>query len=114
MVWRFVLQVLNIAHILNTFHADISAVVADQAAGRTTENAGRLVFFQDHLIIIQVDLQLITFRNIQGAAQFDGKYDSAQLINFSNDSSRFHVATLSFDLFQMLLNLYKQYTKSVQ
>lgn len=97
MVWRFIYTLLDIAHILNALHADISAMVADKTAGRTAENAGRFILLKNHFVIIQVNFQFIPFRNIQGAAQFNGKNNSAQLINSSNDTSRFHVATLPFD-----------------
>ena len=68
---------LNVVHFPDALHADISALVADQITGIGTENAGRLILLQDYFIIIQIDFQLVTNRNIQRTAQFDGKHDSA-------------------------------------
>lgn len=88
--------ILYFIHILNTFHADISAPVGYQSAGGSAENAGGFIFFQDHFVIIQVDLQFIPFGDIQSSAKLDWKNDPAQLIYFTNNSGRFHVIHLSF------------------
>jgi hypothetical protein len=68
---------LNLAHLFDAVHADISALVGNQAAGCGTKNAGGLILFQNHLVIIQVDLQFVPLRNIQCAPQFNGKNNPA-------------------------------------
>ena len=52
--------------------ADVSSVVTHQITGGRTKNTRGFILLKNHLIIIQVDLQLITNRNIQRTAQFNG------------------------------------------
>lgn len=81
---------------MNTVHTNISAVIAYQIAGTSTEYARWLIFLQHDLIIIQIYFQLILLYNIQGTAKLNRQNDSSQLINFTNDSSRFHLIPKSF------------------
>ena len=71
---------------LYAVHTDISAMVGYQIPHAGAKNAGWLVFSQNHFIIIQIDLQLIPFRDVQSAPKLYRKYNSPQFINFSNDT----------------------------
>ena len=70
--------------------AYILAMVLEQTVGRTTENAGGFELLKNDPVVIQVDLQLIPLRDIQGSPQFDWKNDPAQLVHLADDSCCFH------------------------
>ena len=70
--------------------ADVLSPVIGQAAGCAAEQASLLILLQDDPISIQIDLQRVSFLNIQGAAKLNRKHNSTQFIYFSNNSCCFH------------------------
>lgn len=58
-----------------------------------TEDTPILMLAQDHGIPIHINLQGILFRDVQCAPQLCGQDDSAKLVNFSNNTGRFHTNT---------------------
>ena len=80
-----------------TFLADIFPPVGNEPLLGRAEDAGGLVFLQDDAVILHEDLQLIPFRDVQGAAKFDRQDDTSQIVHFSNDPRRFHSCQLPSD-----------------
>ena len=60
--------------------------------GRTfyTSNAGLLELFKDNLIVLCVDFDSVLNSKVISSSKFDWQYYSAQFIDFSYDSCRFH------------------------
>jgi hypothetical protein len=69
--------------------ADVLAVEHDDVLGIVAEDTGGLILPQNDGRTIHVDLKGIFLRDVQGAAQLDGKHDTAQLINFPHNTGRF-------------------------
>ena len=67
-------------------HTYISTMVRNQIPYTGAENTRWLILFQNHFIIIQIDLQLIPLGNIQGAPKLYRKHNSPQFINFTNNT----------------------------
>lgn len=82
---------LNSGKVSDTILADLLAAVIRQASGRTAENTVRFMLTEDDLVTVQMNFQFVAFSNIQGSTKFNGKYDTAQLIHFSDDTCRFHI-----------------------
>lgn len=72
--------------VMDAIHTDIFSVIIYQIAGARTEDAGRLIFLQNDLILIQINLYLIPLCDIQRTTQLNGKYNSSQIIKFTNDT----------------------------
>ena len=81
-------------HIPDTLAANILSIIGNQLRPRSAEDAGRLVFLQNDAVILHVDLQLIPFRNIQCAPQFNGQYDSAKVVYLTDNACRLHIEQL--------------------
>ena len=62
--------------------------------GITAENASRFIFLQNDFVVVNKDFESVFFVDAEGSSQFDWQYDTAQFVNFSNDTCRFHVPFL--------------------
>ena len=60
------------------------------------ENAGRFIFLQQDGVPVYEDFNSLLAGKRKGFSDFDGKNDSSEVIDASDDSSRFHVITLPF------------------
>ena len=89
-------------------------MLAHQIPGRCAENTRRFIFFQDYFIIIQINFQFVPYGNIQRTPQFDRQNDSSQLIDLTDNSSRFQFQPLlsSLNLSSSIKTIdIKHYTK---
>ena len=68
----------------------------DYVSGITTESACGLILFQDDAIAVDVDLERIFVLQRQSPSQFAGKNNSAEFIEPSDKSGRFHGTLLNF------------------
>lgn len=93
----------NAVEIVDAFAADELTFILHQTLSRGAKYAVVLVFAEDDLLIFDKDLHLIMLCNIQRSSQFDGKDDSAQLIDLSNNTCRFHNQLNPFHLCVFLL-----------
>ena len=66
--------------------AYVFTLEVDHILGVVAENAGGLVLFQYNGGAVHIDLQRILFRDVQGAAQFDGQDDPPQFIYFAHNA----------------------------
>jgi hypothetical protein len=73
------------------------ALIADQLALEkvhitrvVAEDAGGMILLQDDLVAFRKDFEGILHGNIHGLAQFDGNYDSSQVVKLPYDTGRFH------------------------
>ena len=73
--------------------ADVLALVVDDVLRVVAEDAGRLILAQDDGLTIHEDLDAVFFLNAEGSSQLDGEHDTAKLVNFSNNTGRFHTNT---------------------
>ena len=85
-------------HCLDAFRADILSAERNDVLGTVTEDAGGLIFFHDDAGAIDVDLQAVSFCNIQRAAQFDGQDNAPQLVDLTHDTGRFNTCFIPFQL----------------
>ena len=96
---------LFILEFLETVGADVFAAEVDDILGIIAENTGGLVLFQDDGGSIYIDLQRVLFGDIQSATELDGKYDSAEFSDLSDNAGRVHSDT-SFLVPSMFSYLY--------
>ena len=87
--WGIKSELSALLECLDALGADILAAENDDIPGVITENAGGLIFFQNDGRSIHIDLQGVFLRDIQCTAQFDGKDDTAQLIDLPDNAGRF-------------------------
>ena len=64
--------------------------VVDDVFRVITEDAGRLILAQDDGLAIHENLDAVFFLDAEGSSQLDGEHDTAQLVNFSNNTCRLH------------------------
>lgn len=83
-----------LCHFADALLANIFSAIGNQASGRAAEDAGRLKLLQNDPVILHIDLQFVPFGNIQRTPQFNRQNDSSQIINFTNNTSRFHYGDL--------------------
>ena len=83
-------SMLVFSHFADAVLADILAAVGDQAAGGSAENTGGLELLQDDPVILHENFQFVALSNIQSPPQFDRQHDSAELIHFTDNTSRLH------------------------
>lgn len=70
--------------------ADILALEVDDILSIGAEDAGRLVLFQDNGIALSINLDGISFGDVQGPAELNRDDQSSEVVKLSNDTSRFH------------------------
>ena len=75
------------SELCNAVRADILALEADHILCIVAENAGRLIFAENNIISVNIYFQCIFLRDIQSAAHLDRQYNTAKLIDLTNDSS---------------------------
>ena len=73
-------------HFPDAVPADVFPVEVHKPSVRCAENAGRLKFAQNNPVPLHEDLQLIPLRNIQRAAQLNGKHDPSQVIHLADNT----------------------------
>ena len=83
-------------HFTDAFTAHILAAEGNQIPEGAAEHACRFKFLQNDPVVFHIDFQFVPFRDIQGTAQFNGQNNSAKLIHFSDNASRFHSSTPPF------------------
>ena len=70
--------------------ADALVLVQGDFLVAAAENAAGLMLSQNDRVALGIDLQRIAASHIQGLAQFDGQSDAAQIVDMSDNASRFH------------------------
>ena len=76
--------------------ADVLALVVDDVLRVVAEDAGRLILAQDDGLTIHEDLDAVLLLDTERSSQLDGKHDTAELVNFSNNTGRFHKSVLQY------------------
>lgn len=71
--------------------ADIFAFIINNFLCIRAENTGGFMLFEDNHVAFGVNFDRVSFRNIEGAAKFDGYYDSSEVIKFSDNTGGFQV-----------------------
>lgn len=66
--------------------ANVFAFVVDYVACVVAENASRLIFFEQDVIVVNKDLDRIFFVEVKCTSQLDRQNDSAQVVNSSDDA----------------------------
>ena len=89
------------SHFADALAADILLAEGNQTPGGAAENAGRLKLLQHDSVAFHEDFQFIPLGDVQGAADLNGQDNAAQIVNFSNNTSRLHMvfpltATVAF------------------
>jgi len=74
-----------------TFLAYVLAFVNDNILCVVTENAGWLILSQNNGIVVNIYLQRVLFRDIQGSAKLDWQYYTPEFIYFSYYACRFQI-----------------------
>ena len=66
--------------------ADVLALVVDNVLCVVAENAGRLIFLKDYLVVVGEYLKRVLFSNVHGLSDADREYDSSKLVYLANYS----------------------------
>ena len=83
--------------LLQAVFADQLILVSHNIPRIVAENAGRMVLFENDLVVLHKDFQCIAQADIHGPAQFNGNYDSAQIVQFADYPRRFQCYPLPND-----------------
>ncbi len=81
---------LEQANIMDAVLAYVFTFVMGHIFGVAAEDAGRLIFFQDYLVAVNIYFKRVPYLNIKGPPQLDRKDDTAKFINLANDTCGFH------------------------
>ena len=76
--------------LVNAVGADVLTSVLDDAFHVVAENAGCLIFAKNNILSFNIYLQCILLCDVQCAAHLYGEDYTAQLINLTDNSGRFH------------------------
>ena len=76
--------------LIEAIGADAFAVEEDDIVSVVAENAGGVIFLQNDAVVVGEDLDRVLYFNIHCFADLDGEDDSAQLVDLSDHSRRFH------------------------
>ena len=85
------------ANVFTLEHRDVLRAV--------TEDAGRLILLQHDGGSVNIDLQGVLLRDVQGSSQFDGQDDTPQFVYPAYNSSGFHLCSTSFLIWRSTLSL---------
>ena len=91
MLQKRFLESFSCLQVVETFFADELALVKLRVFSAAAENARRLVFFQYDGIFVYEDFNGILAGKRKILSDFDGKNDSSEVIDASDDSCGFHV-----------------------
>jgi len=75
-----------IIQFFNAIGTNVPAFVADNVSHAVTKYAGCLIFAEYNAVTLNINLQCVLFRNIKGAAHFNGQNNAPQLINLADNS----------------------------
>ena len=80
---------------------DLDAVLADQLALKignfisiSAEQTSGLILFEDNLSFVNENFNCVAILDVHGVSDFNGKNNSAEFIDFTNDTGGFHVLSL--------------------
>lgn len=65
-----------------TVSANVFAFVIDNVSSLVAENAGRLILFEQDVLIVNIDLDRILFVDVERASQLDRQNDSCLSCQF--------------------------------
>lgn len=74
-----------------TILTDVLIFVVHDVLGVPAEDAGGLIFAQNNGRAFHIDFQCVLLRNIKSTTKFDGKHDTTQFVNFSDNASGFQL-----------------------
>lgn len=83
-------SLVQLLELFQAVGADILALEVDDILSIGAEDAGRLVLFQDNGIALSINLDGISFGDVQGPAELNRDDQSSEVVKLSNDTSRFH------------------------
>ena len=63
-----------------------------QRLGSSAERAGVQLLRQHDLSVVDGDIDVIALADIEGPADLGGKHDTAEIVDFSADTGRFHAS----------------------
>ena len=78
------------AHFLKARAADLLSLEVGHAVRFSAEDAGRSVFFQDDLVILDEDLDAVLRAEVHHFSRLDGENDPPELVDRSDYSESFH------------------------
>lgn len=84
---------------------DALTVKENDIVGVVAENAGGMIFLKDDAVIVGEDLDRVLYLDVHRLADLDGENNSAQLVNFSDHTCRFHNWVCPFICYSNCLNV---------
>ncbi|EDS12178.1 hypothetical protein ANACOL_01021 [Anaerotruncus colihominis DSM 17241] len=78
---------VSVKQLLDTLGTDIPSFKVDDVRCTVTENACWFVLLQDDMAAININFQRILFVYVERAPKLDGKDNSAELVDLSDDAS---------------------------
>jgi len=90
----FVAQLLR--DFLDTGRTDIASLIGDDILCVAAEDTGRLILLENDGVILNKDFEWIPFADLECAAQFNGQDDTAEVIDFADDTGGFQGGFLLF------------------
>jgi hypothetical protein len=66
--------------------ADALSVKENDVVSISAENAGRLIFLKDYLVVVGEYLKRVLFSNVHGLSDADREHDSSKLVYLANYS----------------------------
>ena len=79
--------------LFDAVRADVLSLVVNDILCAVAENACRMIFVKDDIISVYKYLKRVSLCDVQSASKLYRKDNTSELINLSNNTGRFHLAS---------------------
>ena len=71
--------------------ANVFALINFNSVGAAAENASGLILFKHNSVFVNIDFECIFLVDTEGSAKLDRENNASKFVNFTYNTSRFHL-----------------------